>query len=553
MAKTQASPKPIRNPKRASEQDVVFCPGCGAMLDLAQLERMLRPREQHQERAPENAPEPAGEARPWDEAKPSGDAQASDQARPSDQGKARVQAGAGDCADLAIDDVDEPTRVLDRSVASDLAQATAAADDSGDEIPDISVFAMPYPPESVSAAEDIGNATGFDGIPSSGTTPGIGGEIPSKDEAAVSGSADSQGAAMSVGVAITEDATESADPAGRESRTTTIGMGAPQVAAPTADPARATSRTTTTGMGAPQVAAPTADPARATGKTTTSSDARNLYRATPPPKALDRAVERDVSARPQFSGAPVARDAIPAPQRKSNRLVGFGLGAAALGAAFGLYSHMQPGNPSIRETAAVAVRVPVETAPRELTAFEPAANEQAAGEAEPETEPAEEEKAPGFAAAVVARAKLARATPEKTAVPRAVRAAVDTKPSPKPSVARKAPAAAPREVSPVAKAEASSAPEPEAKPAAFNTHVAASRLNAAAARSSTCRAAGDPSGQAVVTITFAPSGRVTAANVAGQRFAGTATGSCIASMMRTVKVPAFEGAHVTVRKRVTIR
>jgi hypothetical protein len=489
-----------------------------------------------------------------------------------------------------MDDADEPTRVLDRPVASDSAQAIAAADDDV-EMPEIdAILGTLCPRESVSAAGDIGDATEFDGGPSPCTAPGIGGEIRSKDEAAVSGSADSLGAAISVGVASTEDPTESADPAGGVSRTTTIGMGAPHVAAPTADPAEATSRTTTLGMGAPEATAPVAEPATGVSKTTTlgmgsphvesaatdavapagaavsdgaaaseavasarqePSDARGVSQPTFSQQVLDRGLEQGVSAQLQSSEAPVARDAIVEPQRKSNRrLVGFALGAAALGAAFALYSHMQPGNPSIRETPAVAVRVPAAAPPHELAAFDPAVNEQAAGE-EAETEPAEEKRAPKPAAAEVAQAKQARAIPEKAALPQADRAAVDTKRSPKPSVARKAPVAPAPEVTPVAEAEASSAPEPAAKPA-FDPDAAARILDAVAASASSCRAAGEPSGYAVVTITFAPSGRVTVANVAGPHFAGTATGSCIASKMHAVRVPAFEGAHVTVRRRVMI-
>jgi hypothetical protein len=55
-----------------------------------------------------------------------------------------------------------------------------------------------------------------------------------------------------------------------------------------------------------------------------------------------------------------------------------------------------------------------------------------------------------------------------------------------------------------------------------------------------------------VTVTFAPSGRVTSAVVSGPPFAGTATGGCIASTMRSASVPAFSGDKVTVSKTVVI-
>ena len=63
----------------------------------------------------------------------------------------------------------------------------------------------------------------------------------------------------------------------------------------------------------------------------------------------------------------------------------------------------------------------------------------------------------------------------------------------------------------------------------------------------------DPSGVAQVTITFAPSGRVTTALVAGPPFACTPTGGCVASTLRGARVPAFAGDPVTVRKTVTIQ
>lgn len=87
----------------------------------------------------------------------------------------------------------------------------------------------------------------------------------------------------------------------------------------------------------------------------------------------------------------------------------------------------------------------------------------------------------------------------------------------------------------------------------FDADAAAEALQGAAESASSCRQASDPSGVAVVTITFAPSGRVTTANISGPPFVGTATGSCIAATLRRAKVPPFKGKLVTVRKTVTIR
>jgi len=86
----------------------------------------------------------------------------------------------------------------------------------------------------------------------------------------------------------------------------------------------------------------------------------------------------------------------------------------------------------------------------------------------------------------------------------------------------------------------------------FDSDAAAGALESAAQRASTCRQPTDPSGVARVTVTFAPSGRVTTANLAGPPFVGTPTGSCIATVMRSATIPSFSGNTVTVHKTVTI-
>jgi hypothetical protein len=105
---------------------------------------------------------------------------------------------------------------------------------------------------------------------------------------------------------------------------------------------------------------------------------------------------------------------------------------------------------------------------------------------------------------------------------------------------------APTAAKPRAKAKAQ-ATEP------FDASAANASLAEAQARASSCRKPDDPSGVAQVTITFAPSGRVTTAVVAGPPFAGTPTGGCVASTLRSARVPAFVGDPVTVRKTVTIQ
>jgi hypothetical protein len=56
-----------------------------------------------------------------------------------------------------------------------------------------------------------------------------------------------------------------------------------------------------------------------------------------------------------------------------------------------------------------------------------------------------------------------------------------------------------------------------------------------------------------VTVTFAPSGKVTRAQVGGHPFAGTEVGSCIATQFRSAHVPAFDGDFVTVTKSVVFK
>ncbi len=90
-------------------------------------------------------------------------------------------------------------------------------------------------------------------------------------------------------------------------------------------------------------------------------------------------------------------------------------------------------------------------------------------------------------------------------------------------------------------------------PGPFDKNAAVTALQVASAQASSCRKAGDPSGMARVVVTFAPSGRVTSATVSGAPFAGTQTGGCIASQFRSARVPAFEGALVTVTRSVVVQ
>lgn len=96
------------------------------------------------------------------------------------------------------------------------------------------------------------------------------------------------------------------------------------------------------------------------------------------------------------------------------------------------------------------------------------------------------------------------------------------------------------------------APAPSPAAGEFDTSAAKAALAAAASAASACKQPDDPGGGARVSVTFAPSGRVTIARVTGS-YQGTPTGSCIARAFRTISVPAFGGDPVTVTKEVAIR
>lgn len=108
------------------------------------------------------------------------------------------------------------------------------------------------------------------------------------------------------------------------------------------------------------------------------------------------------------------------------------------------------------------------------------------------------------------------------------------------------------------KPETSKTPEvtkkakPSAGVASFNTAAARQALSVAAAQATSCKRPGGPTGRGRVLVTFATSGRVTTANVAGAPFGGTVVGGCVAGVFRRAQVPSFSGAPVTVSKSFSI-
>ncbi len=220
--------------------------------------------------------------------------------------------------------------------------------------------------------------------------------------------------------------------------------------------------------------------------------------------------------------------------------VGLGLVAAFAIYWFGLRSQAEP---EANTTKPVATEIKTSEAPAANTAEPPdePANEPSEPADPPATAEPEEPTSPSEKPASTA------ANPAETSK---TPTATDT-PGPKPEATSKP--AEPAEKPTEKPAEKPSEPEEPAAPAAeFNVAAARSALASAAAAASSCRKEGDPSGMAQVTITFAPSGRATSANISGPPFAGTATGGCIAATMRRAKVPPFSGGYKTVSKSVVI-
>jgi hypothetical protein len=81
----------------------------------------------------------------------------------------------------------------------------------------------------------------------------------------------------------------------------------------------------------------------------------------------------------------------------------------------------------------------------------------------------------------------------------------------------------------------------------FDAALAEAAIDSAFGRAKSCRTQGAPKGVATVTLTYAPSGRVTTALVSGV-FAGTSVGSCIAAALRSARIQPYTGTLVTVKR-----
>jgi hypothetical protein len=142
------------------------------------------------------------------------------------------------------------------------------------------------------------------------------------------------------------------------------------------------------------------------------------------------------------------------------------------------------------------------------------------------------------------------ATPPNTAnTPSASQPASTTAP-PQPATSasvtpESAPSAAP------ADAVKGTAPKPALEP--FNAKAARTNLSVAVARAQRCRDQTAPAGSVSAVVTFVTSGRVADVTVITPTYAGTHTGKCIISKLKTAQVPPYAGPPETMKKTFTLR
>lgn len=137
------------------------------------------------------------------------------------------------------------------------------------------------------------------------------------------------------------------------------------------------------------------------------------------------------------------------------------------------------------------------------------------------------------------------------AAPRPVADVAITRPAP---IARPAmtPSPAPAALTPQVVIPTPAALAPTAS-AEISRSAAAVAISVAGRRAASCTSPDDARSTMPVSVTFAPSGRVTTATVDGGPFAGTAVGGCIARALRSATVAPFEGGPVTVHSSVRVR
>ncbi len=287
----------------------------------------------------------------------------------------------------------------------------------------------------------------------------------------------------------------------------------------------------------------------ASGAAKTSSNAAPARSETAKPVATSVPAPESKARERKYVVAP--KESASAPKgRRTGAAIWFVLVAAAAGvvAVVGLRGH-GPAPIATTEPSASSAPPPAVTEAAASTAALPTAEASAASS----ESAAPTNTAPASAATAIAVATntlpapasthesvAAAPTAEKPATEKPVEPAIE-KPEPEKPAAPSKPV------------EAHNAPPAAAEGTEFDRAAARNALASAAAQASACRKDGDPSGTATLTITFAPSGRVTSAAIQGPPFAGTPTGGCIANTMRHATVPAFSGEYVTVTKSIVVQ
>ena len=167
------------------------------------------------------------------------------------------------------------------------------------------------------------------------------------------------------------------------------------------------------------------------------------------------------------------------------------------------------------------------------------------------TEPSKAATAPS--APAVSASAVASAAPSASAVASAAPSVVASA-APTPAVGKVAVGSAASKSASEKTEKKPDKPEP-AQPAisgSFSKDAAVAALSVAASQATVCKRPEGPWGSGKCLVTFAPSGRVTTANVTGAPFAGTPVGGCVANVFRRAKIPSFSGDAVTVSKSFTI-
>ncbi|MEO7037416.1 MAG: hypothetical protein ABI548_25910 [Polyangiaceae bacterium] len=263
---------------------------------------------------------------------------------------------------------------------------------------------------------------------------------------------------------------------------------------------------------------------------------------------------------PVSAGKPRERKFVVAPQnapptqkKRGSTLIWLAVAAVAAGvvAVVGLREHRVP-EPAVSEALPVTTHTePVTSPPTPVAATAPAAAAPSAPEGVSTELSTSVAKAAAASAPPITTTSALVAKAEQPAQPKSEEPPVAA--APPLETAEKPTETAPlAPVAPQAPVEIHNAPPPAAAGTEFDRPAAVAALKSAATQASSCRKNGDPSGTAVLTITFAPSGRVTSAAIQGPPFAGTPTGGCIANTMRHASIPAFDGDRVTVTKTVVI-